>query len=134
LEKELGNPALNGYIPLQDRLNVAEFGLLESQIDGINLQLESGDTLDPDVLAVVMEQMSDFKRRLGIDYYIAGYTLDIDAMRRWIADLTEKARQGITFYVKGVRLFWSDVVYCLSLVNRAIQGYTLKPREVRTIR
>jgi hypothetical protein len=132
--KELGNPSLNGYIPLQDRLSVAEFGLLESQIDSINQQLEAGETLDPDVLAVVMEQLSDYKRRLGIDYYVAGLTFDADAVRRWILELAEKTRKGLVFYSKGVQLFWSDVVYCLGLVNRAIQGYTLKPREVRTIR
>jgi hypothetical protein len=132
--KELGNPSLNGYIPLQDRLSVAEFGLLESQIDSINQQLEAGETLDPDVLAVVMEQLSDYKRRLGIDYYVAGLTFDTDAIRRWILELAEKTRKGLVFYSKGVQLFWSDIVYCLGLVNRAIQGYTLKPREVRTIR
>merc|ERR1712176_240313 len=35
---------------------------------------------------------------------------------------------------KGTRLFWNDLVYCISLIGRAAQGVTLKPREVRTIR
>lgn len=131
---ELGNPALNGYIPLQDRLNVAEFGLLESQVDSFNRQFLDNEIVDEDVLAVVFEQLSDFKRRLGIDYYVAGLSFDREAIGRWLNDLWGKTKNGLAFYVKGVRLFWNDVVFCLRLINRAAQGYTLKPREVRTIR
>jgi hypothetical protein len=134
LVKEVGNPALTGYIPLQDRLNVAEFGLLESQIESFNRLLDEGDLVDADVLAVVMDQLIDFKRRLGIDYSVTGVTFDADGIRRWFADLSEQAKKGLAFYVKGVQLFWNDIVFCLSLVNRALQGYTLKPREVRTLR
>jgi hypothetical protein len=131
---ELGNPALNGYIPLQDRLNVAEFGLLESQIDSFNRLLEAGEYVDADVLSVVMDQLTDFKRRLGIDYYVTGLSFDREAITRWLGELTVKTKKGLAFYVKGVQLFWNDLVFCLSLINRAAQGYTLKPREVRTIR
>jgi hypothetical protein len=131
---ELGNPSLNGYIPLQDRLNVAEFGLLESQVDAFNRQFMENDTVDEDVLAVVFEQLTDFKRRLGIDYYVAGLSFDREAIGTWLGDLWVKTKKGLTFYVKGVRLFWNDLVFCLRLINRAAQGYTLKPREVRTIR
>jgi hypothetical protein len=131
---ELGNPALNGYIPLQDRLNVAEFGLLESQIDSFNRLLDAGDYVDADVLSVVMDQLTDFKRRLGIDYYVTGLSFDREAIMRWLGELIEKSKKGLAFYNKGVRLFWDDIVFSLSLINRAAQGYTLKPREVRTIR
>jgi hypothetical protein len=131
---ELGNPSLNGYIPLQDRLNVAEFGLLESQVDTFNRQFMENDTVDEDVLAVVFEQLTDFKRRLGIDYYVTGLSFDREAIGIWLGDLWVKSKKGIAFYVKGVRLFWNDLVFCLRLINRAAQGYTLKPREVRTIR
>jgi hypothetical protein len=131
---ELGNPALNGYIPLQDRLNVAEFGLLESQIDSFNRLLEAGEYVDADVLSVVMDQLTDFKRRLGIDYYVTGLSFDREAIMRYLGELTVKSKKGLAFYVKGVQLFWNDLVFCLSLINRAAQGYTLKPREVRTIR
>ena len=131
---EIGNPAINGYIPLQDRLNVAEFGLLESQIGALNRGFYQGETVDADVLAVVMDQVTDFKRRLGIDYYVTGLSWDQDAIKRWLRELWTKTRKGFAFYVKGVQLFWNDIVFCLSLINRAVQGYTLKPREVRTIR
>jgi hypothetical protein len=131
---ELGNPAVTGYVPLQDRLNVAEFGLLESQIDSFNRQFRDDEDVDEDVLVVVFEQLTDFKRRLGIDYYVAGLSLDREAIGQWLGELWTKTKKGLAFYVKGVRLFWNDIVFCLRLVNRAAQGYTLKPREVRTIR
>ena len=131
---ELGNPSLKGYIPLQDRLNVAEFGLLAVQIDSLNQQLDAEQDVDADVLAVVMDQLTDFKRRLGIDYYVTGVSLDVDGIKRWTGELLDKTKKGLAFYVKGVRLFGNDIVYCFSLINRAAQGYTLKPREVRTLR
>jgi len=134
LEAELGNTVSKGYIPLQDRLNVAEFGLLESQIESFEKQLEAGEYVDPDVLAVVLDQVTDFKRRLGIDYYVTGLTFDREAIQRFLADLLEKTKSGLLFYVKGVELLWNDVIYSLRLIGRALQGYTLQPREVRTLR
>ena len=131
---ELGNPAVTGYIPLQDRLNVAEFGLLESQLDSFIRQFSNDESVDEDVLAVVNEQLTDFKRRLGIDYYVAGLSFDREAIGQWLSELWIKTKSGLAFYVKGVRLFWNDIVFCLRLINRAAQGYTLKPREVRNIR
>ena len=134
LEGELGNTAAKGYIPLQDRLNVAEFGLLESQLDNFNRQIGLGEILDSDVLSVVTDQLVDFKRRLGIDYYVTGLTFDSEAIQVWLKDIWVKTKTGFAFYVKGTRLFWDDVVFCSSLILRALQGYTLKPREVRTLR
>ena len=134
LSTELQNPTTNGYIPLQDRLNVAEYGLLESQVESCSRDLEMKGALDADILAVIAEQMIEFKRRLGIDYYVAGLTYDREAISRWLNDLYETAKVGLRFYVKGTRLFWNDLVYCFSLIGRAAQGVTLKPREVRTIR
>lgn len=134
LVTELENPTTKGYIPLQDRLNVAEYGLLESQIESCSKELNSKGVLDADILAVIAEQMTDFKRRLGIDYYVAGLTYDREAIVRWLNDLYISSITGVLFYIKGTRLFWSDVVYCFSLISRAAQGVTLKPREVRFIR
>lgn len=134
LDGELGNTATQGYIPLQDRLNVAEFGLLESQIDSLNKQIISGEPLDSDVLSVVVEQMTDFKRRLGIDYYVTGLSFDQEAIKLWSKDLLQKSQKGLAFYGKGVQLLWNDIMFSLSLIGKALQGYTLKPREVRTLR
>jgi len=134
LSGELGNPAITGYISLQDRLNIAEFGLLESQVNSFSQQFDEGETIDTDVLAVVGEQVNDFKRRLGIDYLITGVSFDREAIMRWFADLLEQTKKTLAFYGKGCRLFWNDIVFTMSLISRAAQGYTLKPREVRTIR
>lgn len=134
LATELGNPANKGYIPLQDRLNVAEYGLLESQVESCSRELNTKGVLDADILAVIAEQMIDFKRRLGIDYYVTGLTYDREAIQRWVNDLLVQTKSGILFYVKGCRLFWNDILYCTSLIGRAATGYTLKPREVRTLR
>jgi hypothetical protein len=134
LATELGNPAAKGYIPLQDRLNVAEYGLLEGQVESCSRELNAKGVLDADILAVIAEQMTDFKRRLGIDYYVTGLTYDREAIQTWLNDLLRQTKSGLAFYVKGCRLFWNDVVYTSSLIARAAQGYTLKPREVRIIR
>ena len=101
LEGELGNTA-KGYIPLQDRLNVAEFGLLESQVESFNRQIELGENLDGDVLAVVADQLVDFKRRLGIDYYVTGLTFDAEAIQVWLKDIWVKTKNGVNFYVKAL--------------------------------
>ncbi len=134
LATELGNPSSKGYVPLQDRLNVAEYGLLEGQIENCSRELSEKGSLDADILAVIAEQMTDFKRRLGIDYYVTGLTFDREAIQIWLTDISGQAKNGLMFYVKGCKLFWNDLVYCSSLIARAAQGYTLKPREVRTLR
>jgi hypothetical protein len=117
---------------LNDRLAVAEFGLLESQMSSIN-GLDIG-SLDEDVLQVLVDQVIDFKRRLGIDYYVQGVNLNLDSIRTWFNELGETAKEGIAFYGKGLRLLYNDIKYAFSLFSKAITGYTLKPREVRTLR
>lgn len=129
-----GEMSSKGYIPLQDRLNVAEFGLFESQVESLKNQMEAGEIVDPDVLAVLLDQLTDFKRRLGIDFRITGLTFDRQAIVQWLSELAAKSRDGLAFYAKGCRLFWNDLVFGLSLVGRALRGYTLKPREVRNLR
>lgn len=135
LAGEMGNTSSSkGYIPLQDRLNVAEFGLLESQLSSFKSQIESGELFDADVLTVVSDQVTDFKRRLGIDYYVTGLTFDREAIIKYTLELLEKTKSGLAFYVKGCKLLWNDIVFASSLILRALQGYTLKPREVRNLR
>ncbi len=134
LDGELGNTANTGYIPLQDRLNVAEFGLLESQLEVMNKQLDNGETLDADVLKIMLDQTADFKRRLGIDYYVTGLTLDQEAIKIWASDIFLEIKKGVGFYAKGTKLLVNDLIFAVSLIGRALTGYTLKPREVRTVR
>jgi len=134
LDKELGSTSTKGYIPLQDRLNVAEFGLLEWQVENLIKQTKNAENIDSDVLAVVLEQTVDLKRRLGIDFYVTGLTFDTEAIYSYALDLSGKAKTVIAFYGKGIQLFWNDMVFSFSLIGRALQGYTLKPREVQNLR
>ena len=135
LDGELGNTATKGNIPLQDRINVAEFGLLESQIGIMQSQIDSIGEIDSDVLAVVMEQTTDFKRRLGIDYYVTGLTFDPEGIKIWLNDfLLEKLKKALAFYGKGLQLLFNDIIFSSSLIGKALTGYTLKPREVTTLR
>ena len=80
-----------GYIPLQDRLNVAEFGLLESQVEAMSTQEK-----DTDVLQVVSDQVTDLKRRLGIDYYVTGLSFDREGGR---VSHRRQARSHATHFV-----------------------------------
>lgn len=131
---EVGNPFNKGYVPLQDRLNVAELGLLEAQIESFTRDIEAGNNVDADVLAVVGDQVTELKRRLGIDFYVTGVTFDAEAIKRVLLDLLIQTKNGLAFYGRGCQLFWNDLVFCGFLVGRAVQGYTLKPREVRNLR
>lgn len=110
LDGEIGNTR-GGSVPLQDRLAVAEFGLLESQIESLRRQMDTeyDDVgFHSDVLKVIVDQVNDFKGRLGIDYYVTGLTFDQDAITRWAKDLWEQTKKGVTFYVKGCKLLWND--------------------------
>ena len=107
---------------------------MESQAESCSKDLDSKGLLDADILAVIVEQMTDFKRRLGIDYYVAGLSFDQEAIQRWLNDLLINSVNGLMFYVKGTKLFWNDLVYCFDLIGRAAQGFTLEPRQVRTLR
>lgn len=134
LAGELESPVATGYIPIQDRLNIAEFGLLESQVATFEPYVAAGEMVDVDVLKVVLDTLTDFKSRLGIDYYVTGVKLDPDAIQRWLGTQWARTQEGLAFYAKGVRLLAGDVAFCLNLFGRALQGYTLKPREVRYLR
>jgi len=134
LNTDLGNTSAKGYIPLSDRLSVAEFGLLESQIENLNRQIAEGDDVDSEVVSVLLDQTNDLKRRLGIDYAISGFTFDQESIQIYKNDIIENCREGLAFYLKGVQLLGNDVVYSSSLIGKALTGYILKPREVRTLR
>ena len=68
-------------------------------MDSFTSQIELGENLDADVLAVVSDQLVDFKskRRLGIDYYVTGLTFDMEAIQVWLKDIWLKRKNGFTF-------------------------------------
>jgi hypothetical protein len=119
-------------VPLNDRLAVAEYGLLESQVIGVNVV--AADDIDEDVVQVLFDQVAEFKRRLGIDYALQGFTLNQDNLQKWAEDLVETSKDGLLFYGKGCKLLYNDFVYSLSLISKALRGVTLKSREVRVLR
>jgi len=91
----------NSAISGPDRLAVAEFGLLESQSKSLNeVEVEN---LDEDVLKVMLDLVVDFKRRLGIDYYVSKeeFKVDLDTIRRWLSELLTSTKKGLGFYGKG---------------------------------
>ena len=73
---------------------MAEFGLLESQIETLNNQIESGEDVDSDVLSVVLDQMSDFKRRLGIVYSVDGFKVDWEGVKIRLNNLSFQTKKG----------------------------------------
>lgn len=59
--------------------------------------------------------------------------LDLSSLQAYVQESAEKIRKGVSFYVTGTKLLGSDLQYAGWLIGRAAQGYTLKPREVRTL-
>ena len=45
-----------------------------------------------------------------------------------------KLRVGLAFFGEGTKLLVSDIQYVWLMLSKAVQGYTLKPREVNAIR
>jgi len=90
--------------------------------------------LDEDELRVVASEVQDLKSRLGlIEDATGGPKLDWSLVNTYVQDSIGKIRNGISFYVTGAKLLTSDLQYAWWLISRAAQGYTLKPREVRTL-
>lgn len=161
----------------QQKLVVAEFGLLDAQVRGLRsiamedeedeerlLQLsigteedeearggeeDAGDRearrgmmqegvgfvgmrVDPDELSIVVRDVMDLERRLGIDELLEE-TLPL-VPKFSPAEIAKKIVDGGRFYLEGSKLLGTDVQYALKLVLKAALGVTLQPREVRTLR
>lgn len=52
----------------------------------------------------------------------------------WYKENSAKLREGVSFYSEGTKMIVNDVQYAWSLLLKAAQGYTLKPREVNSVR
>lgn len=137
----------------ENRLLVAEFGLLDAQLanlkrivlemtkveEGARLHGEAAVdiddlALDEDELELVSREVVDLKNRLGMDLENPAFTVDPEKVTRYVKETYEKIRSGVDFYWTGTKVLGNDVGYALSLVIKAAQGSILKPREVRTIR
>lgn len=102
----------------------------QPNIDGSSSLLE----LDEDELRVVASEVQDLKTRLGlVEDTSGGPKVDWSLFNTYVQESIGKIRKGVSFYVTGGKLLTSDLQYAWWLISRAAQGYTLKPREVRTL-
>ena len=99
----------------------------------VQLDPSSLQELDEDELNVISTEVADLKNRLGL-VEDPKFIVDWSTVQGWIRESSEKIQAGVDFYVTGARLLSSDLQYASWLIRRAAQGYTLKPREVRTLR
>eukprot|EP00624_Nannochloropsis_granulata_P003907 evm.model.NODE_29647_length_52634_cov_57.405155.3 len=128
----------------EQKLLVAEFGLLDAQLSTLLTMLQASEPnidgssslleLDEDELRVVASEVQDLKTRLGlVEDTSGGPKVDWSLFNTYVQESIGKIRKGVSFYVTGGKLLTSDLQYAWWLISRAAQGYTLKPREVRTL-
>ena len=112
---------MNGYIPLQDRLNVAELGLLESHLGCFNRHFVESESVDEDVLRRSLKSHLISKDALAIFKYVAGLSFDREAISRWLGEIWVKTKKGLTFYqyVQAVHLLWNNLFCVVSLIDQS---------------
>ena len=77
--------------------------------------------------------MSDLKSRLGLDTQLIP-TMNWGSLGVVVEENLNKLRVGLAFFGEGTKLLVSDIQYVWLMLSKAVQGYTLKPREVNAIR
>jgi len=130
----------------QLKLVVAEVGFLERQLLGV-MGCLLDDTIednckepnvlaslvDEDDLALIRSKVNDLKTRLGIaGSQPAEY--DWGTVGEFLSEIKAKIQEGATFYGGGTGILFTDLRYVFRLTLKAIGGYTLKAREVNTVR
>ncbi|CAM9195879.1 unnamed protein product, partial [Phaeothamnion confervicola] len=147
--------------PREHKLLVAEFGLLDAQLSNLMRLIadispaaaaSGGSTeawgaapqavdddidmllVDDDELELVAREVTDLKQRLGMELQTPQLSVDGEKVARYLRDTLAKVKNGLDFYVTGTKLIGNDIQYAVFLISKAAQGYTLKPREVRTLR
>lgn len=121
---------------MQQRLMIREFGELDKKLVTLSLFVDQNETLliDDNELGDLAGDIQYLKSRLGLDDPVYTAQLDWPQVRTISFTLLKRTRQGLEFYVRGIRLFGGDLIYALRLIRRAATGRTLMSREVRTIR
>jgi len=95
--------------------------------------------LDPEELRLLVRDVVDFMKRVGLQVDETGEESVFSAEGAKTSFLqlkrtVEKVRTGLMFYVTGIQLFGQDIEYSSNLFwKAALNNYTLKPREVRTL-
>ncbi|KAK4533597.1 hypothetical protein CCYA_CCYA18G4479 [Cyanidiococcus yangmingshanensis] len=125
----------------EEMLLIAEYGLLARRLAEMQVLVDVGEAvlIEDDELADLASDIQFLKSRLGLgedDAYmnLGSVVLDWSRIRQYLAEMSQKTKEGGEFYWRGVRLLGGDIMYTLRLIQRAAAGYTLTPREVRTIR
>eukprot|EP00597_Dinobryon_sp_UTEXLB2267_P006455 CAMPEP_0170059044 /NCGR_PEP_ID=MMETSP0019_2-20121128/1454_1 /TAXON_ID=98059 /ORGANISM="Dinobryon sp., Strain UTEXLB2267" /LENGTH=603 /DNA_ID=CAMNT_0010264165 /DNA_START=122 /DNA_END=1930 /DNA_ORIENTATION=+ len=114
-----------------------------TQLD-MHLASLSGDTadqkitdlislIDDDELNLICAELNDLKYRLGLDTQLAP-AMDWGSLGVVVSENVNKIKVGLSYFGEGTKLLLADVQYAGVLLVKAVQGYTLKPREVNTLR
>eukprot|EP00177_Eucheuma_denticulatum_P005574 GFKZ01010133.1.p1 GENE.GFKZ01010133.1~~GFKZ01010133.1.p1 ORF type:complete len:693 (-),score=150.90 GFKZ01010133.1:1508-3586(-) len=122
---------------LEQRVLVVEFGDLDERLASLQVFVEEEEPLliDDDVLGELAADIQDLKTRLGLDEPLySSATISWPQMQQFFTSSARKARAGVDFYSRGMRLFAGDLRFAIRLIRRAITGYNPSPREIRTLR
>lgn len=147
--------------PSEQRIFIAEITLIDKQYSGVvpsgipflssnteitvsqsivTLLLQNSNRLadimsliDDDELNLIISELNDLKGRLGL-VTSSATAMDWGSLGVVVTDGISKIKEGLTFYGDGTKILINDVIYGWKLLLRAVQGYTLKPREVNSVR
>ncbi|EME26684.1 hypothetical protein Gasu2_00300 [Galdieria sulphuraria] len=132
---------LRQEVELSDDFNeqeilIAAFENADIQLARLGVFADSNVALlvSDDELGLVAANVEDVRSRLGLetDAYISGW--EWNKLQTYFVDVWRKSKQGFEFYSRGTKLLGGDIIYAVKLIRRAVFGYTLSPREVRTLR
>lgn len=133
--------------PTQDqKMFIAQIALIDKQITSLISGLASVDLsldeteiaklvslVDDDELSLICKELSDVKSRLGLDTRRVP-DMDWGSIGVYTKETISKIKLGLSFFGEGTKLLVADIQYAWLLTLKAAQGYTLKPREVNSIR
>ena len=136
--------------PGDQKIFLAQVGLIERQLSNIMSGLPSFEELenenyiydpenpsfssliDDDELGLIVSQVNDLKMRLSLDSQKS--EVDWGTLGVVYRDNMAKFKEGLEFYSEGSKMIANDLQYAWNLLLKAATGYTLKPREVNSIR
>jgi hypothetical protein len=104
------------------------FGLSDEATTGLLVSL-----IDDNELNYISNNVQDLKTRLGLDTQMLA-SMDWGSLGKVASDTLIKIKAGLAFFSEGTNLLLADIQYGWKLTLRAMQGYTLKPREVNALR
>lgn len=89
--------------------------------------------IDDDELNLVIGEVNDLLGRLGLQTQVAP-SMDWGSLGVVVTNNIDKIKEGLGFYGEGTKMLVADCQYAWQLLFKALQGTTLKPREVNTLR